>query len=93
MREESKKKLIENMAGNLSVLRAKLNMTQEQLGLLIGVSRQTVIAIETKKRSMTWNTFLSLVFVFSKNRATADLMRVLNVYTDEFNDYIKDFTN
>ncbi len=42
---------------------------------------------------MTWNTFLSLVFVFSKNRATADLMRVLNVYTDEFNDYIKDFTN
>ncbi len=49
MREESKKKLIENMAENLSVLRAKLNMTQEQLGLLIGVSRQTVIAIETKK--------------------------------------------
>jgi DNA-binding XRE family transcriptional regulator len=66
-----------NMSDNLPVLRAKLDMTQQQLALLLGVSRQTVISIETKKREMTWNTFLSLVFVFSKNRATAELMRLL----------------
>lgn len=93
MQEESKIILIGNMADNMSVLRAKLNMTQEQLATLIGVSRQTIIAIETKKRNMTWNTFLSLVFVFSKNHATAELMRLFNIYTDEFSDYMKSFTN
>jgi putative transcriptional regulator len=37
------------MTNNLKVLRAMHNLTQEQLADKIGVSRQTVIAIESNK--------------------------------------------
>lgn len=37
------------MTNNLRVERAILRMTQQQLGEAVGVSRQTINAIETKK--------------------------------------------
>ena len=55
-----------------------------------GVSRSTVISIENKKRDMTWNTFLSLMLLFTKNQATNILLNVLDIYTEEFNEFIKD---
>ena len=42
---------------------------------------------------MTWNTFLSLVLVFIKNKDTNKLLNVLDIYTDEFNEFIKEFPN
>lgn len=89
MNTEQKKTLIENMTDNLPTLRKKLNLSQEDLGSMIGVSRSTVAAIENKKREMSWNTFLSLVLVFTKNKDTDVLLNVLSIYTDEFNDFIK----
>ena len=57
---------IENMTENLPALRAKLGLTQEDAAEKIGVSRVTIAMIETRKREMTWNTFLSLVHLFSE---------------------------
>ena len=45
--------------------------------------------IETKKRKLTWNTFLSLVLLFDKNEDTAVLLRALGIYTDELEAYFK----
>ncbi len=89
MNTEQKKTLIENMTDNLPTLRKKLNLSQEDLGSMIGVSRSTVAAIENKKREMSWNTFLSLVLVFTKNKDTDVLLNVLSIYTDELNEFIK----
>ena len=44
--ELDKNTLIDNMTENLPVLRARLNMTQEDLGEKIGLSRGTIISIE-----------------------------------------------
>lgn len=85
-----KETLIKNMADNLPMLRTRLGLTQEELAEKIGVSRSTVVSIETKKRDMTWNTFLSLVLLFTKNPETNKLLNVLEIYTNEFNDFIKD---
>ena len=74
---------ITKMAENLPTLRTKLNMTQEELAALIGVSRSTVILFEKGQRQMTWNTFLSLILIFSKNSDTNKLMKALDIYTDE----------
>jgi DNA-binding XRE family transcriptional regulator len=74
---------IKKMAENLPTLRTKLNMTQEELATLIGVSRSTVILFEKGQRQMTWNTFLSLILIFSKNPDTNKLMKALDIYTDE----------
>ncbi|MBQ9469023.1 MAG: helix-turn-helix domain-containing protein [Clostridia bacterium] len=86
--EINRKALIENMADNLPMLRTKLGFTQEEIAKIIGVSRHTVISIENKKRPMTWNTYLSLVLVFSGNPDTKMLMKVMGTVTDELEDYL-----
>ena len=89
MNEKEKKLLIDNMTENLPMLRKKLEITQEELANLIGVSRSTIMAIENQKREMTWNMFLSLVLNFTKNKDTDMFLNVLEIYTDKLNDFIK----
>ncbi len=88
--EINRAELVANMTDNLPMLRTRLGLTQEELANKIGVSRSTIISIETRKREMTWNTFLSLVLVFIKNKDTNKLLNVLDIYTDEFNEFIKE---
>ena len=84
----NKKELIEKMADNLPMLRSKLNFTQEEIASMIGVSRHTVISMENKKRPMTWNTFLSLILVFSGNSDTKMLMQVMGILTEELEEFL-----
>ncbi len=88
-REMDRGALIANMTAHLPLLRTALGLTQEELAEKIGISRSTVIAIETGKREMTFNTFLSLVLLFTKNEATDRLLQVLEIYTDDLNAFIK----
>ncbi|HBT63590.1 MAG TPA: hypothetical protein DEB10_02870 [Ruminococcaceae bacterium] len=88
MNEMERLEYIAKMAENLPTLRTKLNMTQEELANLIGVSRSTVILFEKGQRSMTWNTFLSLILIFSKNSDTNKLMKALDIYTDELEEIL-----
>ena len=78
-----REKYIEKMADNLPMLRAKLALSQEQLGKMIGMCRGAIVSIEKKKRSMTWPTYLALVLVFSKNDDTKKLMDVLEIYNEQ----------
>ncbi len=84
----NKDKLVEIMAHNLSVLRMKLNLSQENLAEIIGVTRQTISAIENEQRSMTWPVFMALVLVFLKNKETKRLMVLFRIYTKELDEYI-----
>jgi len=86
---ETRDVLIDKMTENLPVLRKKLKLSQEGLAEIIGSSRYTVMQIETKKRRMTWNTFLSLVLLFDKNEETAVLLRALGIYTEDLDNLIK----
>lgn len=89
MISDAREILIDKMTENLPVLRKKLKLSQEKLAKFIGSSRYTVMLIETKKRRMTWNTFLSLVLLFDKNEETAVLLRALDIYTEELDNMIK----
>lgn len=80
------------MAENLPVLRVKLGLNQEDLAGMIGVTRQTISAIENKSREMTWPTFLSLLFLFSKNADTQVLMTAMGIYDENLEEYFT-FTN
>ena len=84
----NKDQLIKNMTDCLPMLRKALGITQEELAGKLGLSRSTVTAIEAKKREMTWNTFLSLILLFTKNPETNRLLSVLNIYTEEFDQFI-----
>jgi DNA-binding XRE family transcriptional regulator len=56
----NKAELISKMTENLRLLRNKLGLTQDVLAGKVGISRQTLVNIENKKRGMTWNNFLVL---------------------------------
>ena len=90
MDDKQKEILIQNMVDNLPTLRKRLNMTQTDLAAKIGVGRSSLTAIENKKRPMTWNTFLSLILIFTKNKETDKLLNAMEIYTDELNEFIKE---
>ena len=83
-----KEKMIENMTKNLPTLRAKASLSQAQLAEMIGVSRQTLVAVENKKRKMSWSIFMSCFLVFHKNPETNLLMKVYDIYTNELDCYL-----
>lgn len=85
----TKEKLIKNLSDNLPVLRAKLGITQAELADRIGVSRQTIIAIENGKRKMMWSMFITLTLLFLQNEETSILLPVVEVYTDELENFLK----
>ena len=89
----TREQLIDNMTENLPVLRKKLKLSQEGLAKIIGTSRYTIMLIETRKRRMTWNTFLSLVLLFDKNKDTQMLLRVLEIYTETLEAYFQQDPN
>lgn len=88
--EKIKEMSIENMTKNMVTLRTMLHLSQAELATLIGVGRQTLVAIETRKRKMTWNTFLSLLFVFSQNKETDSLLEIFGIYTPEMKEIYSD---
>lgn len=55
--------LINILTDNLPVLRARIGSSQDDLSNIIGFSRQTYSAIETKKRNMSWGYFYLSGFV------------------------------
>ena len=80
---DQKKILTDNLTKNLPVLRAKLGINQAELAEKIGIARQTLTAIESGKREMTWVTFVALTLLFLQNEDTKALLPVVNVYTNE----------
>lgn len=74
-----KEKYTQLMASNLKVLRAKAGMTQDDLSKAAGISRQTIVQAEATHK-LSWGTYLALVFLFSTDDGTSDLMRLLDIY-------------
>ena len=94
--DEEKDKFIATLTPNLTVLRTRAEISQEELANLIGVSRQTYSAIERKVRKMAWSTYLSLVLFYDHNQKTHKMIRQLSIFPKElvirFNDGV-DFSD
>ena len=78
--DSEKNKFIDALTDELSVLRAKASISQDELAKLIGISRQTYGAIERKSRKMTWNTYLSLILFFDYNESTHEMIRSVKAF-------------
>ncbi len=84
--DEDKELFIDALSENLPALRAKVGVSQGDLAQLIGVSRQTYCAVESKLRRMSWSTYLSLILFFDYNQATHQMLRSINAFPDGFVD-------
>ena len=76
MSYDEKKALIDGFVNDMPSLRVKLGISQNDLALRVGVSRQTINAVELKKRELTWNLFLSLFVFFVSNETTYEFMKL-----------------
>lgn len=75
---------IARMIKNLPVLRAAVDLTQKQLGAKLGVSRQTIVAIENGKSPLTWSLYLAMVCVFEKYKESKELMEKLDLVSEKY---------
>ena len=80
--EKAKELLIEQLTEELIILRTKLGLSQEELSGLLGISRQTYSALETRKRPMSWGTYLSLILIFDNNEQTKNIIRETGIFPD-----------
>lgn len=88
--EEEKDKFIAALTPELALLRAKADVSQEEIANLIGISRQTYGSIERMARRMSWNTYLSLLLFYDYNQKTHKMIRSISAFPHElikrFND-------
>lgn len=80
---DEKNGYIDALTEELPILRAKANISQEDLARIIGISRQKYGWIERKERRMSWNTYLSLIFFFDYNQVTHKMIRATNAFPSE----------
>lgn len=81
---EKEKKQYENLlAENLQMLRGKLNISQAELAETLGVSRQTINAVENGRQSMSWNLFIALILFFSYNKDTKKLLPIIHIHINK----------
>jgi len=67
------------LAENLPTLRTKMGISQNELADRLGFSRQTISALEGKKRDMQWSTFSTITLFFSKDNEINRLMSVMGI--------------
>ena len=71
---------LERMLENLPVLHTAAGLTQNQLGKKIGVSRQTIVAIENRKRPLPWYLYLAMMLIFAQNEELNTLLNKLEIF-------------
>lgn len=77
---QKQEEYIEKMVKHLPVLRTSIRITQKDLAKKIGVTRQSMMLIETRRRPLQWSTYLALVFVFQQFDDTKILLDSLEIY-------------
>jgi len=65
---------------------ARNGLSQNELSKMVGISRWTYCAMETRKFPMTCATYMALRLVFDNNERTKELLAVLNVFPQELKD-------
>lgn len=80
---DKKKEYISRLLPQLSALRARAGLSQDELAGLVGISRQTYCLTESGSRGMSWNTYLSIMMFFDYNVRTHDLIRSTGIFPED----------
>ena len=88
--DEEKQAFTEKLVKELPMLRASVGISQGELAYLIGTTRQTYSAVENGKRPLSWQMYLSLIFIFDNIESSKELITKMEIYPTEivkrFND-------
>lgn len=86
--KEERQKLAKILAKNLKAYRNACGWSQERLADIIGVTRQTVLAIENGKRDMTWTMFMAFLLLFLNNEKTRNELLNSGVLTVQLREFL-----
>ena len=78
--EDQKKRYMEAMTAGLADLRVMAGASQSELCNIVGISRQTLSALECGRKEMTWATYAGLCFFFDNNILTREKFRNMEAY-------------
>lgn len=81
-------KCMETLEKELPTLRKICKLTQQQLGDMVGVSRQTITNIESGKNEMKWSLFLAFIFLFELDEEAAKYLRQIDIPYDELKKWL-----
>lgn len=87
--KQCKKEYIEALLPELKLLRAKTNISQDDLASILSISRQTYCQIENGNKDMSWNIYLSLIFFFDSLEEISKLISLLGIYPHQFVEQIR----
>ena len=65
-----------------------MGISQAELAETLGVSRQTINAVENGRQNMSWNLFISLILFFSYNKDTKELLPIIMSDMQKIEDYL-----
>ena len=82
LNREQKEDYCRRMTELLPLLRSRLGMTQEELGMISGVSRVTISQIESGRAKMNWLHFSALMMVCIADRNSKELLYVRGLLDD-----------
>lgn len=89
MEQIDKDDLIDKFIYELPILRARIDMTQDEISEIAGISRQTYSALETRKRNTTWSNIMALLFVFYFNPVTRNEIENAGLFPEELKSVLK----
>ncbi len=81
--KKSRERLIAQLTEQLPAIRARLNLSQDDLAIHTGISRQTVSLIETGKQTMTWVTFMAMLALFENNKESLSQLSLTGFFDSE----------
>ncbi|NMA38044.1 MAG: helix-turn-helix transcriptional regulator [Papillibacter sp.] len=87
--DAEKAEMCSELAGHLSKLRKLLNLTQENLSNISGISRVTISQIESGKVKMTWLHLNAILCISCANIRTKEYLIANNLLGPRYMQYIQ----
>jgi integrase len=72
--------LRQEMANDLAALRMLLGLSPKEVSEIVGMSEALYRDVETGRRKLTWNRYLSILFFFHYNPKTSNVVEALGLY-------------
>jgi len=73
----------EQLVAYLPAIRHTLNITQKELAVEVGLTRQTITSFESRQRPLPWHTYLALVFCFQQHEISKDFIDKIGLFDVE----------
>ena len=87
--ELDKRWLVDEMKRDLKHLRLILGIGYDEMGDYLGISSSTYLKMEDGKRIIKWDEYLALLFFFSYNNKTREVLRALGLYPKALKESLK----